>query len=193
MKKENEKVLTSEEVVYEVETREKQSLTFKDIKDKLLNFRLLSLLICIGGLLSIFLSILFLSFFQNARMFMGKEADYTGLAVNDDQIIGFVMFIFSITALVIGVINVYTSLPFIFNKEKLSPKKSHGWLSLTGGILDLLIAIFSILNLALRPNTPVGFWVTTLIFGLLFALYSGALLLPCLNVKVYQPKPEVKK
>lgn len=189
MAKKEKEVLAEEEVVSEEQPVEEKKLS---LKERLLNFRFLSLLIAIGGVCSAIVSILFLLFFQLSRMYMGKAAGETGQAVADDQVIGFVMFIFAVAGLVIGILNAYTSLPFILNKEKLSPKKSHGWLSLAGGALDLLLVIFSLLNIILRPSTPVVYWVVVMVLGVIAAAYGALLLFPALSVKLYQPKPVVK-
>ena len=178
------------EVLKENEVAEEAKKDKISFKDKLLNFKFLSILIMCAGILSVISAALFLVFFQLARMYMGGDGSEP--AVVDDQIIGFIMFLVAVGTVVMGIINAYTSYPFIVNRDKLSPKKSHGWMSLALGILDLAVAIFGLINLLLRPASPAVYWIVVMILGVISACSSAILLFPALNVKLYQPKPVVK-
>ena len=172
--------------------------------DKLHNFRNQTILFAIGWFLTALFTILFLLFFQIDRMYMGSIDAETFASIHlDNQVLGFVMFMFAVTTIVIGVLEVYNAVPYIQKKDKLSVKKWFAGLTLAEAVLSLTMMAFAIVNVFYvgtyrfvkdgteqwgnYSGTPY-FWIPVAVLFFLVAIYNVIVFFPTLSVKTYLPE-----
>lgn len=161
--------------------------------ERLQNFRLLS--IVTAGITAFGIDSLILGFFfftVDQVYYNGPEPAKADIHY-ENQLVGGIFFTIMVFALIMAIATIYFALPYIKNKAKLSPNKVVGYLALiTGGLLGVC-AVFSFLTIALAEKPNPVFWVVS---GIRFALSAALGILiffRFLSVKLYMPKPVIKK
>ena len=185
--------LTDENLPLEEEAKKESFL------EKLQNFKILTTVNGAIALFSIIALVLTFVFFSIDRVYYnGPNPDAADIR-EENQLVGGIFFTIMVFALIMTIATIYFALPFIKNKTKLSPTKTVGYLSLISGCLLGVSAIFSFLTIVLadfpkfdKHPTP-ALWVVS---GLLLAISAAAMVLiffRYLSVKLYMPKPKIKK
>ena len=164
---------------------------FKQIIKKLNNFRFTSILASIiSGVAGVYaLASLFLYHFAGELEPPKYLIRHVGF--NDRPYLGMVLFFGILGTLVCSIIVVYLSVPFIKNKEKLTPRKSTILTGFIGAPFELLtIILMIVLAASEHPQTEIGIWLTFPI-GLLSMCGTALYLLPYLKCDFYMP--EIKR
>ena len=161
--------------------------------EKLLNFRLLVMVTAGISLFSIISLILTFVFFSVDQVYYNGPEPTSAQIHYENQLVGGIFFTLLVFALIMAIATIYFGLPFIQNKSKLSPNKVIGYLVLiTGGLLGVN-AIFAFLTLALAEKPSPVLWVVSGILLAISAALSILIFFRYLSVKLYMPKPVVKK
>ena len=117
---------------------------------------------------------------------------FVGFAnVENGAYLGMILFFAAVISFFISIFIIYSLIPFLKNKEKVTPRKGLLLAGFVSGIFELVLIVFMILLIALdKPNTLVLI-IVSLPFG--FASMAGCLLylLPYLKCDFYMP--EIKR
>lgn len=162
----------------------------KPIIKKLNNFKFTSMLACIAGAVSIILTALLFVFYSRS----GLDASGNVTTAFDGgqnhpsiYLIGMIYFLFCIVTFIVGIVIVYLSFPYMFPKDKMTPKKALPWVIVADGVLHFGLIIMSIYLIATEySRMKVGF-IIYIIVGVLFLLYSLFFILPGLKCRFYMP------
>lgn len=166
----------------------------KELLKKLNNFRLFSLLLSIGSLVEVIAVVIGLILYQTS----GTGADVvTGepIIVNafiDNQLAGMFYFFEATIILVLAIVTIYKSFPFIMAKQKLNPMPSLAYINAAGGVFSLAFAIQIIYLLATETSRYVPGFVIVVILCFLAVIYNGLLVYPNIKCNFYCPEPEKK-
>jgi len=167
---------------------------FRKIIKKLNNFRFTALLMsCISGLAGIYsLVSFFLYHFAGdlEEVPPDEETEYLARIVgfSSRPYLGMILFFMAVATLIISILVVYSLVPYLKNKEKLTPRKS---LLITGFVsaftqLGLLILMI-VLVATETPNTAVGIYLT-LPLGVLSIIGLALYIIPYLKCDFYMPE-----
>ena len=164
----------------------------KKIVKKLNDFRFTSILATIiSGVAGVYaLGSFFLYHFAGPL-----DPDYKYLSrivgFKDKPYLGMVLFLGALISLICAIIVVYMSVPYIKNKEKLTPRKSTLLTGFIGAPFELLtIILMIVLAVSEHPQTAVGIWLT-LPLGILSMCGTALYLLPYLKCEFFMP--EIKR
>lgn len=165
---------------------------FRQIIKKLNDFRFTSILATIiSGVAGLYaLGSFFLYHFAGPL-----DPEYKNLirmvGFQDHPYLGMVLFFTSLATLVCAIIVVYVSVPYIKNKEKLTPKKSTLLTGFIGAPFELAtIILMVVLAVSEHPQTVVGIWLTFPL-GILSMCGTALYLIPYLKCDFYMP--EIKR
>ena len=75
---------------------------------------------------------------------------------NVGGILSFFVFLSFVITLICGIVVAYSMVPFIKNKEKLTPKKSVLLFGFVGGVFNLVLVALMILLITTQPLTKLG-------------------------------------
>ena len=168
------------------------------LNEKLHNFRVLAVTFGVAGAAGILTTVLAFIFYAVDGVFQANDGD-------TNQIYGAVYFVMLIIYLIASITLVYLNFPFILNKEKLSPNKTFGYVSLGIAVFGLALAVMSFLVLPLGTVTYMGdagetsivahayFWIPIGLMFILVSLVEAYLLLPAISPKSYMPEPKNKE
>ena len=178
---------------------------FRKIIKKLNNFRFASICMAICSGVAAFYAVLSLIFYHFAGDLDDKgiirttgfssekfvQTDEYGTVLEGGNIglyLGFILFVFIVVTIVLGVMVAYSCVPYIKNKDKLTPRKGLLITGFVGSIFELgVIVLMLLLVLSEHTNTAVGIWLT-LPFGVLSMLGSCFYLVAYLNCEFYMPE-----
>ena len=158
---------------------------------KLNNFKFTALLVAIiSGVAALYaLGCLFMYHFAGPfdTEIQVRRVGFTG--VEGGQYLGMFLFFFAILTLFISIYVAYSMVPFIMNKEKVTPRKGLLLAGFVSSIFEFALIIFMILLLVLNPETPrtLVAIIVTLPFGVLSMLGSMAYIIPFLKCDFYMP------
>ncbi len=164
---------------------------FRQIIKKLNDFRFTSILATIiSGVAGLYaLGSLFLYHFAGPLEEPKHLIRHVGF--NDRPYLGMVLFFGILVTLICAIIVVYMSVPYIKNKEKLTPRKSTILTGFIGAPFELLtIILMIVLAVSEHPQTAVGIWITFPI-GLLSMCGTALYLIPYLKCDFFMP--EIKR
>lgn len=163
----------------------------KPIVKKLNNFKFTALLAAIGGVVSCLLIVLLFVCYsrsgtdpETGEVITAFVGTGSRRSINN---VGMVFFLFCVVSLIAGIVIVYLSLPFIFPKEKLNPKKSIPWVLVGNAALHFALIIMVIFLLATEKSRMTAGFVCYIIFGSLFLIYSLLFIIPALKCNFFMP------
>ncbi len=168
---------------------------FRKILKKLNNFRLTSILAaCISGVAAVYALLSFVFFNFAGELIEGSKYYHevgfyyheTASGTSDGGVLSFFVFLCFVMTLICGIIVVYSSFPFIKNKEKLLPKKGTLIAGFVGGVFELGLVILMLMLLGEEPLTLVGL-IVTLPFGILTTIGQCLYIIPYLKCHFYMP------
>jgi len=173
----------------------------KPIVKKLNNFKFTALLCAIGGAVSVILTILLFVFY--ARSGLDGNGNVTiafnyvkGVNSPSIYIVGMIYFLICIVSLIVGIVIVALSFPFIFPKDKMTPKKSLPWLMVANGAIHFALIIMVIYLITSEFSRMKVGYIIYIIVGALLLIYSLLFILPGLKCRFYMPQlnnPEENK
>lgn len=103
------------------------------------------------------------------------------------KLMGMSFFIIIVAVLILSIYTIYALLPYILNKEKVTPKKSPLILSVINGGLEIAVLVFSILAITLEtPYTKTGY-IITMPFTVITLIANFLCIVPLLRCVFYQP------
>ena len=113
-----------------------------------------------------------------------------GVEKNIGPYLGMVLFFMALFTIFISIFIVYSLIPYIANKEKLSPRKGLLLTGFIGACFELVLVIFMIFLAAQKQEavkTALGIWLT-LPIGILSTIGTGLYLIPWLKCDFYMPE-----
>ena len=162
----------------------------KKIIKKLNNFRLTSIILCGVSLLAgiISLGMLFIYYFAGdiSDATMSRQPSFTSLGASG-RIMGMVFFLFCIFVIIAAIVIIYNLLPYVRNKEKLTPKKSPFIVAIVNGALQVVVLVFSILAIILEKPNTLGWYVATIPFNVITIVANFLCFIPLFKCVFYQP------
>ena len=163
---------------------------FRKIIKKLNNFKFTSLLaMCISAVSGLY-AIFSFAFFHYAGDLLENENYIRAVGFYDKPNGGFLsllVFLCAFLSLILSIVVVYGSWPFVKNQEKMAPRKNNLMLGFVAGVLEFGLVILMIALLAEHPNTLVGI-IITLPFGILSMIGSLLYIIPWLKCEFYMPE-----
>ena len=184
----------------EVASKEAKKMNFFT---KLHDFRIQTILMAVGGLISAVTALFYLLAFQIDRMYMGQVAFNTNTSSNplDGQIFGLIVFTFAVITLILGIYAVYNAFPYIAKKDKLSVKKWFIVFNIILSVLSFCLAVFAIIGM-IRLGSHVAeggteivnyrgnplLWIPITLLALVGFIYNAICFIPTLSVKTYMPE-----
>lgn len=163
---------------------------FRKIIKKLNNFKFTSLLaMCISAISGLY-AIFSFAFFHYAGDLLENENYIRAVGFYDKPNGGFLsllVFLCAFLSLILSIVVVYGSWPFVKNQEKMAPRKNNLMLGFVAGVLEFGLVILMIALLAEHPNTLVGI-IITLPFGILSMIGSLLYIIPWLKCEFYMPE-----
>lgn len=140
----------------------------------------------VSGLYAIFS----FAFFHYAGDLLENENYIRAVGFYDKPNGGFLsllVFLCAFLSLILSIVVVYGSWPFVKNQEKMAPRKNNLMLGFVAGVLEFGLVILMIALLAEHPNTLVGI-IVTLPFGILSMIGSLLYIIPWLKCEFYMPE-----
>ena len=140
----------------------------------------------VSGLYAIFS----FAFFHYAGDLLENENYIRAVGFYDKPNGGFLsllVFLCAFLSLILSIVVVYGSWPFVKNQEKMAPRKNNLMLGFVAGVLEFGLVILMIALLAEHPNTLVGI-IITLPFGILSMIGSLLYIIPWLKCEFYMPE-----
>ena len=166
----------------------------KNIIKKLNNFKFTSLLaMCISTVSGLY-AIFSFAFFHWAGDLLEHEEYIREVGFYNKAnggILSFLVFFCAFLSLVLSIVVVYGSFPFVKNQEKMAPRKNNLLMGFIAGVFEFGLVILMIVLLGEHPNTLVGI-IVTLPFGILSMIGSLLYLIPYLRCEFYMPEIERK-
>lgn len=163
---------------------------FRKIIKKLNNFKFTSLLaMCISAVSGLY-AIFSFAFFHYAGDLLENENYIRAVGFYDKPNGGFLsllVFLCAFLSLILSIVVVYGSWPFVKNQEKMAPRKNNLMLGFVAGVLEFGLVVLMIALLAEHPNTLVGI-IITLPFGILSMIGSLLYIIPWLKCEFYMPE-----
>jgi len=162
----------------------------KAVVKKLNNFRLMAVILgsisAVVGAVS--LGLLFIYYFAGdvSPTTQSRQPSFTSLG-SSGRILGMVFFLFCVFALILSIVIVYNLLPYIKNKEKVTPKKSPLIMAVVNGGFQVVIIVFSILAIVLETPNTLALYVVTIIINIITCAANMLCLIPFLKCVFYQP------
>ncbi len=163
---------------------------YKAIIKKLNNYRLTSIIVSavslLAGLLS--LGLLFIYYFAGdiSTLTESRQPSFVSLG-ESGRIMGMIFFLFCIFVIICSIVIIYNLLPYILNKEKLTPKKAPLMMAVVNGGLQIVVIVFSVLAIVLeKPNTYV-WYIVTIPFNVITCIANFLCIVPFLKCVFYQP------
>lgn len=175
---------------------------FKKIIKKLSNFKFTALLMTIISSLAGVYAIASLFLYH----FAGDVDDRKGLtrlvgfsSTEDGPYVGMILFFMVLATVILSIYVIFNCVPFIKNKEKLSPKKNLLIVGEVSAVSDLVLFILMIVLLITNPqhkdiadyNRWRALLITSLPFGFLSIVGTGLYVVPFLKCNFYMP--EIKR
>lgn len=168
----------------------------KELLKKLNNFKSFSLILSLTGLVEVIVMVVSLILYQTSSPVTinsdGTIEEKINHAFSGNQIAGMIFFIEVIIAIILGIVVVYKTLPFVFPKQKLNPTRVFGYVQVAGGVFSLAFAIQVIYLVSTEQTRYLAGWVILIILSLLVALFSFALVYPNVKCHFYCPDPNKK-
>lgn len=163
---------------------------YKAIIKKLNNFRLVSVIASIVSLVAgiVSLGLLFIYYFAGevSQRTLSQQPSFVNLGISG-KVLGMIFFLAMIFVIGLSIAVIYNLLPFVKNKEKLTPKKLPLILAAVSGGFGFIVFVFSILAITLEtPNTLV-LYIVTLPFTFLTSVANLLLIVPTVKCAFYQP------
>ncbi len=163
---------------------------FRKIIKKLNNFKFTSLLaMCISAVTGLY-AIFSFAFFHFAGDLLENENYIRAVGFYNKPnggLLSLLLFLFAFLSLILAIVVVYGSWPFVKNQEKMAPRKNNLMLGFVSGVLEFGLVILMIALLAEHPNTLVGI-IITLPFGILSMIGSLLYIIPWLKCEFYMPE-----
>lgn len=163
---------------------------FRKIIKKLNNFKFTSLLaMCISAVTGLY-AIFSFAFFHFAGDLLENENYIRAVGFYNKPnggLLSLLLFLFAFLSLILAIVVVYGSWPFVKNQEKMAPRKNNLMLGFVAGVLEFGLVVLMIALLAEHPNTLVGI-IITLPFGILSMIGSLLYIIPWLKCEFYMPE-----
>lgn len=162
----------------------------KKIIKKLNNFRLTSIIVSavslVAGLLS--LGLLFIYYYAGdiSEATQSRQPSFTSLGASG-RILGMVFFLFCIFVVIASILVIYNLLPYVMNKEKVTPKKSPLIVAIVNASLQVVVLVFSILAIILEKPNTFGWYVATIPFNVITIVANYLCIIPLIKCVFYQP------
>ena len=163
---------------------------FRKIIKKLNNFKFTSLLAMCISAVSVLYAIFSFAFFHYAGDLLENENYIRAVGFYDKPNGGFLsllVFLCAFLSLILSIVVVYGSWPFVKNQEKMAPRKNNLMMGFIAGVLELGLVILMIALLGEHPKTMVGI-IVTLPFGILSMIGSLLYIIPWLKCEFYMPE-----
>ena len=156
---------------------------------KLNNFKFTALLVLIiSGVAALYaLGCLFMYHFAGPidPEIQVRRVGFTG--IQGGQYLGMFLFFAAILTLFISIYVAYSTVPFVQNKEKTSPRKGLLLAGFVSSVFEFILIIFMILLMVIgHPQTLVAI-IVTLPLGLLSMIGSCLYIIPWLQCDFYMP------
>lgn len=166
---------------------------YRKIIKKLSNFKFTAMLVAIiSGLAGVYgLTSMLLYHFAGPRDDT-KVVLYRNVGFSDKPYLGMVLFFMVVLVVGISAFLVYSMLPYIQNKEKLTPKKGFLLTGFVCAFFELALVVFMIVLAFYKevPNTKAAI-LATLPIGILTVIGTLLYIIPFLKCEFYMP--EIKK
>lgn len=176
---------------------------YKAIIKKLNNFRLTSFIASVVALVTGLTSVgLFCCYYFAGDVWETTHArvpSFMNLGISDPnnpspygepvagKMMGMVFFLSLVILLGLSIAVIYNALPFVKNKDKVTPRKNNLIFSVIAGGFGLITLVFSILAIVLEhPNTFVPY-IITIPFSFLTMVANILLVVPLVKCVFYQP------
>jgi hypothetical protein len=162
----------------------------RKIIKKLNNFKFTSLIAMIISSVSILYAIFSFAFFHYAGDLLENENYIRAVGFYDKPNGGFLsllVFLCAFLSLILSIVVVYGSWPFVKNQEKQAPRKNNLFVGFISGILQLGLVILMIALLGEKPHTATGI-IITLPFGILSMIGQLLYLFPYITCNFYMPE-----
>lgn len=181
---------------------------FRKVIKKLNNFRFASIAMAITSSVAALYALLSLVFyhfagdldesglvrktgFSSEKFIKVNELGDAVKGGNVGSYLGFILFTAIVITLVTGIMVAYSCVPYIKNKEKLTPRKGLLITGFVGSIFELVVIVLMIIMaVAEHPHTELGVWLS-LPFGLLSMAGTCFYLVAYLKCDFYMP--EIKR
>lgn len=163
---------------------------FRSIIKKLNNFKFTSLLAMIISSVSILYAILSFGFFHYAGDLLENENYIREVGFYNKPnggVLSLLVFLCAFLSLILSIIVVYGSWPFVKNQEKQAPRKNNLLVGFISGVLQLGLVILMIALLGEGPKTMTGI-IITLPFGILSMIGQLLYLFPYISCEFYMPE-----
>ena len=162
----------------------------RKIIKKLNNFKFTSLIAMCISAASILYAIFSFAFFHYAGDLLENENYIREVGFYNKPnggILSMLVFFCAFLSLILSIVVVYGSFPFVKNQEKQVPRKNNLLVGFISGVLQLGLVILMIALLGEHPNTMVGI-IVTLPFGILSMIGQLLYLFPWLRCEFYMPE-----
>ena len=103
------------------------------------------------------------------------------------KLMGMVFFLLLVVVLILSIYTIYTLLPAILNKEKITPKKSPLIVSIVTGGLQIAVLVFSILAITLETPNTLALYIVAIPFIVITAIINIMAIIPLTRCVFYQP------
>ena len=157
---------------------------------KLNNFKFTSLLaMCISTVSGLY-AIFSFAFFHYAGDLLENENYIRAVGFYNKPnggMLSLLVFLCAFLSLILSIVVVYGSWPFVKNQEKMAPRKNNLMIGFIAGVLEFGLVILMIALLGEHPNTMVGI-IVTLPFGILSMIGSLLYIFPWLKCEFYMPE-----
>ena len=163
---------------------------FRKIIKKLNNFKFTSLIAMCISAVSVLYAIFSFAFFHYAGDLLENENYIRAVGFYDKpngEFLSLLVFLCAFLSLILSIVVVYGSWPFVKNQEKMAPRKNNLMMGFIAGVLELGLVILMIALLGEHPKTMVGI-IVTLPFGILSMIGSLLYIIPWLKCEFYMPE-----
>ena len=157
---------------------------------KLNNFKFTSLLAMCISAVSVLYAIFSFAFFHYAGDLLENENYIRAVGFYNKPnggILSLLVFLCAFLSLILSIVVVYGSWPFVKNQEKMAPRKNNLMIGFIAGVLEFGLVILMIALLGEHPKTMVGI-IITLPFGILSMIGSLLYIFPWLKCEFYMPE-----
>jgi len=163
------------------------------ILDYFSNFKKLSKIMIIAGVVGLVVSVFLLVCFEisggkNGNYFICAFGAYKKGSESNNILLGMFLFLAAVVSLVMSAIVAYQSIPYVFPKDKLNVRKSLPWCAFAGGVSQIVCAIFSILVLAIDTTVIAWAWVILAVVLILLGVVNILFAIPAARRELWMPK-----
>ena len=153
----------------------------KQFLKKFKNFRLTAMVEACAGLVSGIASIIIMILYQTNQ----TNGDVLVSGFFGEPIQGMIFFLAALLAVIVSIVVVYLSYPFIFKKdEKLDPNKALPWIGVGIAVLALIEFVFALIMAGKDGSRYTVGIIIADVFLLLAALTQLAMIVPTLKVRI---------